>query len=849
VATNALLERRGDRTLLAITRGFADALRIGYQNRPDIFARRIVLPDLVYERVVEIDERLSAEGEVLRPLDEATARAALAAAFADGIRAVAIVLMHGYRHRDHEDRLATLAAEIGFSQISVSHVVSPLMKLIGRGDTTVVDAYLSPILRRYVDRVARDLGATRLMFMQSNGGLTDARLFQGKDSILSGPAGGVVGAVKAAALAGIERLIPFDMGGTSTDVSHYDGDYERTFLTEIGGVRMRAPMMRIHTIAAGGGSILVFDGARMRVGPRSAGADPGPACYRKGGPLTVTDANLMVGKLIPELFPSVFGRNGDQPLDRAVVVEKFAALAAEVSAASGGARSPEALADGFLAIAVENMARAIKEISVNRGYDVTEYTLVSFGGAGGQHACRVADALAMTRVFLHPHAGVLSAYGMGLADVRALRERAIEARLEAAVEAILEDALATLAAEAEGEIAAQGVAAGKRRVLRRVHLRYEGTDSALMIDFAAAPAMIAAFEAAHKQRYGFVAPDKPLIVEAVSVEAVGTMETIHDTSIEARGDAPLDPVTTTRMFAAESHHETPVFRRADLRAGDAIDGPAIIAEPTSTTVVEPGWRAEVNRFGHVLMTRVAPLPSRVAVGTSVDPVMLEIFNNLFMSIAEQMGVTLENTSHSVNMKERLDFSCAVFDGDGELIANAPHMPVHLGSMGESVQTIIASRRASMNPGDVFALNAPYNGGTHLPDVTVVTPVFDGEGREIWFYVAARGHHADIGGMTPGSMPPASRVVEEEGVLIDDLRLVAGGRFLGQSCAGCSPRGAGRRAIPTRTSPTSRPRSRPARRACASCAGWSIISRWPPSGPICATSRTTPRNRCAACSTS
>ena len=777
VATNALLERQGDRTVLLITEGFADALRIGYQNRPDIFARDIRLPSLVYERVIEADARMTAEGEELTPLDEAAVRAELEAAFGDGIRSVAIVFMHGYRYHGHEARAAEIAAQVGFTQISVSHRVSPLMKLVSRGDTTVVDAYLSPILRRYVDRVAGELDGVRLMFMQSNGGLTDARRFQGKDSILSGPAGGVVGAVKASELAGIERIIGFDMGGTSTDVSHYRGEYERAFMTEVSGVRMRAPMMRIHTIAAGGGSILSFDGARMRVGPRSAGAQPGPACYRNGGPLTVTDANLIVGKLIPALFPKVFGPTREEALDTDIVRDKFAALAAEIEAETGTSRTPEEIADGFLAIAVENMARAIKEISVHRGHDVTGYTLVCFGGAGGQHACRVADALGMTKGFIHPYAGVLSAYGMGLADVRAMRERAVEARLDDGIIAELADGLDALAAEARAEIEDQGVAADEVRILRKLHLRYDGTDSALVVDFADRAGIIKGFEEAHRQRYGFVVPDKAHIVEAIAVEAIGAMAVIDEPPIARRTSGELGPVTTTEMYSGGETHATPVYRREDLRAGDAADGPAIIVEPTSTTVVEPGWRAAVNDRGHLLLERVVPLERAAAIGTAVDPVMLEIFNNLFMSIAEQMGVTLENTSYSVNMKERLDFSCAVFDSGGGLIANAPHMPVHLGSMGESVQAVIAQRRATMKPGDVFALNAPYNGGTHLPDVTVVTPVFDDAGHDVWFYVGSRGHHADIGGKTPGSMPPDSTTIEEEGVLIDDFQLVEAGRFL------------------------------------------------------------------------
>jgi 5-oxoprolinase (ATP-hydrolysing) len=780
VATNALLERKGDRTLLVVTRGFADALRIAYQNRPHLFTRHIELPELLYERVVEADERVTAEGEVMNPLDLDGLRGPLAAALADGIRSVAIVFLHGYRHHRHEQAAADLAAELGFTQISASHRVSPLMKLVSRGDTTVVDAYLSPILRRYVDQVDAVLGGARLMFMQSNGGLTDARLFQGKDSILSGPAGGIVGAVGTSAMAGLTKLITFDMGGTSTDVAHYDGEYERAFDTKVAGVRMRAPMMQIHTVAAGGGSILHFDGSRYRVGPDSAGANPGPACYRRGGPLTVTDCNVMMGRIQPDFFPKVFGPDADQALDATVVETAFQALADEIRSATGDARSPVEVAAGFRAIAIENMANAIKEISIQRGYDVTEYTLTCFGGAGGPHACTIADTLGMTRIFLHPFAGVLSAYGMGLADLRVIRERAVEARLTDHVILELEDVLAALAEDAREEMRRQDIPESHTTVLRKAHLRYEGTDAPLVVDFGepgVCAHIVAAFEAAHRQRYGFIVEDKALIVEAVSVEVIGTTDTVDDKILAGAGRAAaLEPRATVRMFANGRWLKTPLYAREDLVPGDRLDGPAIVMEPTSTTVVEAGWRAEVTERNHMVLTRVVPLQRTAAVGTEVDPVMLEIFNNLFMSIAEQMGSTLENTSYSVNIKERLDFSCAVFDREGHLIANAPHMPVHLGSMGESVQTVIRLRRGEMAPGDVYVLNAPYNGGTHLPDITVITPVFDEVDETILFYVASRGHHADVGGITPGSMPPDSRTVEEEGVLIDNFKLVDRGHF-------------------------------------------------------------------------
>jgi len=787
VATNALLERTGDPTVLVITKGFADALRIGYQNRPKLFERHIRLPEMLYQRVIEVDERLNATGEILTAPDPDTVRVDLQAAFDDGIRSAAIVFMHGYRYPGHEKIVADLAQDVGFIQVSASHRVSPLMKLVSRGDTTVVDAYLSPILRRYVDRVAAELAdqdsgrGTRLQFMQSNGGLTDAKLFQGKDSILSGPAGGVVGMARTAAIGGFDKVIGFDMGGTSTDVSHFDGEFERAFETTVAGVRMRAPMMRIHTVAAGGGSILHFDGQRYRVGPDSAGADPGPAFYRRGGPLTVTDCNVMLGR-IQAYFPKLFGIDADQPLDEHEVRNRFAEFARDIAAAfrkykSKAPPTPEEVAEGFLKIAVENMANAIKQVSVQRGYDVTEYALNCFGGAGGQHACRVADALAMECIFIHPFAGVLSAYGMGLADIRALREKAVEAPLEEAMMAKLAEQLDGLEAEARREIADQGIAGDNTTVIRKAHLRYEGTDTALVVPFADRQAMIDAFVDIHKRRFGFSAADRGYVVETVSVEAIGASETVSDPEIQdIPGVVDLRPYDVVRMYTQSEWRDTPVYNSEALLPGDRIEGPAIIIEANATTVVEPGWRAEITALGHLVMSRATPRPKASAAGTDADPVMLEIFNNLFMSIAEQMGATLANTSYSVNIKERLDFSCAVFDRDGGLIANAPHMPVHLGSMGESIQVVIRENKATMKPGDVYALNAPYNGGTHLPDITVITPVYDAEGNELLFYVGSRGHHADIGGVTPGSMPPDSTSIEEEGVLIDNFVLAREGRL-------------------------------------------------------------------------
>lgn len=777
VATNALLERKGDRTLLLITKGFGDLLRIGYQTRPKLFALQIELPELLYERVNEVPERLDAEGGIVEPLDEVVARDALRAAKADGIDSVAIAFMHGYLNTDHEARVAAIAAEEGFGQISISHQVSPLMKLVSRGDTTVVDAYLSPILRRYVNQVSDEIGTgsgTRLMFMQSNGGLTDASLFQGKDAILSGPAGGVVGMVKTAGLAGHDRLIGFDMGGTSTDVCHYAGQYERSFETEVAGVRMRAPMMNIHTVAAGGGSILIFKDGRFQVGPESAGANPGPACYRRGGPLTVTDCNVMLGNLQPHHFPSVFGPHADQPLDVEIVRSCFEELAREISEATGEVlKSSEEIAEGFLRIAVENMANAIKKISVQRGYDVTTYTLQCFGGAGGQHACRVADALGMETVFVHPYAGVLSAFGMGLAEIRTLRERQYEQALSEIAGA--EQKLDDMAAEAANEVVGQGVDSNAVRTERRVHLRYKGSHQSLEVDFGTVDQLRSRFDAAHKARYGFSSDSRELIFEALVAEAIGGASEVADREKPLVDTIP-NPVDYVEITTGGVHHKVPLFDRETLAPGQVVGGPAIIKEPTGTNVVEPDWRATVNAFGHLILTRIRPQQRLEAIGTRADPVMLEVFNNLFMSIAEQMGATLANTAYSVNIKERYDFSCALFDPTGGLVANAPHVPVHLGSMSESIRTVIRLN-PDMKKGDVFVSNAPFNGGTHLPDVTVITPVFDDTGEVVLFYVASRGHHADIGGKTPGSAPPDSVHIDEEGVLIDNFKMIDGGQFL------------------------------------------------------------------------
>ncbi|MER8381409.1 hydantoinase B/oxoprolinase family protein [Mesorhizobium sp. M1399] len=865
VATNALLERKGDRVLLLITKGFRDALRIAYQARPDIFAKQIILPEQLYEHVIEIDERVRADGRVERLLDIASVRPAIEQAKADGIDAVAIVFMHAWKHPDHEKAVAKVCRKLGFSQVSVSHEVSPLIKLVGRGDTTVVDAYLSPILARYVQRVAAELGAApisplvgemsakpteggavpptsqsvtppsalpplpplgispttgeigqspRLMFMMSSGGLTAADMFQGKDALLSGPAGGVVGMVETAKLAGFGKVIGFDMGGTSTDVAHYDGDYERAFDTEVAGVRIRAPMMRIHTVAAGGGSILHYEAGRFRAGPDSAGANPGPAAYRRGGPLAVTDANVMLGKLQPDFFPAIFGPGQDEPLDVRTVRETFTALAAEI----GDGRSPEAVAEGFVTIAVENMANAIKKISVQRGYDVTEYLLNCFGGAGGQHACLVADALGMEAVLIHPFSGLLSAYGIGLSSVFASRQQALLKPLADDSGPAINELIATLRKAVIDELAAQGITEDAVASKPMLQIRYDGTDTALPVNFGhgSIAQAKADFELAHKAQFGFVYDDKPMIVESVGVEGTDTGSTGRDESDSVLEHKAASPSGTRKIFVDGIWRDAGIFPRETLKPGNKIAGPALIIEPNQTIVVEPGWQAEITAKDHVLMRRIEKKHRQAALGTEADPVMLEVFNNLFMSIAEQMGVTLQNTAYSVNIKERLDFSCAVFDRNGALVANAPHMPVHLGSMDRSVETIIRLNSGDIHPGDVFALNAPYNGGTHLPDITVVTPVFSlplegrvaakrpggvlsegttnasstaattpsggfaatspSRGEEILFYVASRGHHADIGGTAPGSMTPLATTVDEEGVLFDNFRIVDRGRF-------------------------------------------------------------------------
>ena len=772
VATNALLERKGERTVLFITRGLRDLLRIGYQNRPRLFDLHIELPELLYESVVEVDERVDAQGRIVEPLDIQQVGTALSQAYGEGFRSIAVALMHGYRFREHERQIGEMARSQGFTQVSLSHEASPLIKLVARGDTSVVDAYLSPILRRYVDRVGDALGTDRgscrsVMFMQSNGGLTDATRFQGRDAILSGPAGGVVGMVRTARDAGFEKLIGFDMGGTSTDVCHHAGEYERSFESEVAGVWMRAPMMSIHTVAAGGGSILSFRQGRLQVGPDSAGANPGPASYRRGGPLAVTDCNVVLGKIQPDHFPAVFGPYGNEPLDVDAARAAFENMAEDIARETGDPRmSVEALAEGFLRIAVENMANAIKKISVQRGHDVTQYTMNCFGGAGGQHACQVADVLGMESIFIHPFAGVLSAFGMGLADIRVIREHQFSASISSTESA--RQVLQEIGNEARNEVLGQGVGEDRLEVVCTAHVRTPGSHHAIPVPFGEEAAMRAEFDRAHRQRFGFVPEHDDLIVDLLTAEAIGS--TGENVTLTPH-DGPRARDQTARMFSEAEWQDVALVPREQVKAHDKVAGPAIIVEPTGTNVVEPGWQAEGLSGGGLVLRHIEPLRRREAIGTGADPVMLEVFNNLFMSVADQMGATLANTASSVNIKERLDFSCAIFAANGDLVANAPHVPVHLGSMSESVRTILRQNEGRIRPDDVFMMNNPYDGGTHLPDVTVITPVFDKAGEDIIFIAASRGHHADIGGKTPGSAPPDSRHIDEEGVLIDNFLLV------------------------------------------------------------------------------
>ena len=761
IATNALLERKGEPVLLAITRGFGDALVIGTQDRPDIFARRIERPAPLHARVLEIEERVSHEGEILCPIDLDAARTGLQQAFDAGLRSVAIVLIHGYRHPAHEAALAGLARAIGFTQVSASHEVGALIKLVGRGDTSVVDAYLSPVLRRYVEGLEAALGGTQApLFMQSNGGLAPGRRFRGKDAILSGPAGGIVGMAETAKRAGFDRVIGFDMGGTSTDVSLFAGRYERDNETIVAGVRIRAPMLRIHTVAAGGGSICRFDGGRLAVGPASAGAVPGPACYRRGGPLTVTDCNVALGKIQPDFFPAVFGPNGDAPLDREAALSRLSGVAAEAG------MSPEATAEGLIAIAVANMANAIKSVSIARGHDVTRFALACFGGAGGQHACLVADALGIATVMVHPLAGVLSAYGIGIAEQREVREQTVDLALD---DPRLGDLADALAEQARGALSAAD------RVEITAHLRTQGSDSTIEVPLGSPEAMRSAFADTYARRFGY-APGGALTVDMLRAEAIAGNAAPASLPPPLGSEKP--PATMVTLFAAGESRQVPVHDRATLAAGAVVAGPALIVDPVSTTMVEPEWRATIDRDGCLILTR-AVARSAESLGTAVDPVRLEIFAGLFMAIAEEMGAALRHSASSVNIRERLDFSCAVFDGTGSLIANAPHIPVHLGSMGESVRTILTRRSGDgrgIRSGDVYALNAPYDGGTHLPDITVIQPVFVDGGQVPAFFVAARGHHADVGGISPGSMPPDSRSIEDEGIIFDNVLLVEDGRL-------------------------------------------------------------------------
>jgi len=768
VATNALLERQGAPTVLVVTEGFADAVRIGYQNRPDIFSLNIVKPAPLYRRVIEAKERLNFCGDVLEPLDEQAIRDDLKRCLNDGLTSVAICLMHGYRFTGHEDRIAKIARDIGFSQVSISHDVESLIKFVSRAETTLADAYLTPVLNDYITGLQNELidvaTPDRLLFMQSNGGLTLATHFRGKNSVLSGPAAGVVGMVETASKAGFRRLIGFDMGGTSTDVSAWSGDYERSNDSEVAGVRLRAPMMKIHTIAAGGGSILRFEDDRFQVGPESAGADPGPACYRRGGPLTVTDANVLLGRIPATHFPRVFGPDADQVLDTGIVQQKFAELTKHIPKLTC-----ERVAEGFLTVAVESMANAIRKITIERGEDVRDFVLCCFGGAGGQHACKVADVLDIERVWLHPMAGVLSAYGMGLSNIRVEKQQTVDIEFSAENLTRLQAEINSLTTQCDNALAGQNVPVENRDHSATVGLRIRGSDTILDVAHASAHEMLESFSAVYRDRFGAEADAGQLLIATLRVEGTGVERVFSDPDISC--SPATSSVGSEKMWVGDEWIEVPVYLRDRLNAGDTISGPSIVTETNGTTIIDADWQGSVNAKGHLLLERIGAATSvKIDDEQTPDPVRLEVFNRLFMHIAEQMGTVLQNTALSVNIRERLDFSCALFDAQGRLVSNAPHMPVHLGSMGESVRSVINDKGNLLRPGDVVMLNSPYNGGTHLPDITVVTPWFAASERPL-FFLASRAHHADIGGITPGSMPSESRHIDEEGVLIDNFWLV------------------------------------------------------------------------------
>lgn len=769
--TNALLTRSGADVGLVITKGFADVLRIGSQSRPRLFDLNIRKPTSFVSKVIEVHERLDAAGEVLQPLDEADLHHKLLALYETGIRSLAICFLHSYRQPVHEQRAAGIAAEIGFTNISVSHAVAPLIKIVSRGDTSVVDAYLNPILQAYVQRIQWALGeGSQLRLLTSAGGLVAAESFSGKDSILSGPAGGVVGFASAAQAVGMQKAIGFDMGGTSTDVSRFDGTYERQFETEKAGVRIVAPMMAIETVAAGGGSICAFDGVKLVVGPGSAGADPGPACYGRGGPLTVTDINFALGKLIAARLPF--------PLDAAAVESRLQEIADQVEAATGIRRAPRDLAEGFLQIANANIAEAIRTISVAKGYDPRTYLLVPFGGAAGQHACAVADLLGGTQLLFHPSAGILSAVGIGSANTTRFTTQPFYQPLDEVISE-LSNTLTTLGQQAREEVEREG---HFERIESRpqFELRYRGLESSLTIDALPLDDVLSRYHAEHRRRYGYDRTHQTVEIVAARVEAVGYSSHDSQNSHRVETYVPL-PTTSVEIFFQGKSYTTPVFDRDQLRPGAKLVGPALIAESLATTVIDPNWQAEMLSGGELLAEHIqSPLPtesqtpSRVITTDQPDPVLLEIINNQFAAIAEQMGVALQNTSVSVNVKERLDFSCALFTADGDLIANAPHIPVHLGAMSETVKATI-SRHPVMQDGDVFVTNDPYRGGSHLPDVTVITPMFaTADDTKPSFFAASRAHHAEIGGIAAGSMPSGSTNLAEEGVLVDNFRVVAAG---------------------------------------------------------------------------
>ena len=772
VATNAILEKKGAPTCLAITEGFGDLLAIGNQARPDLFTLAIKKPLQIYDAVIEVKERINYQGKIIIPFNETSTKNQLELIRDKNISSLAIVLMHAWKNKEHELRIAEIARSIGFNHVAISHEIMPIIKILGRGQTTLIDAYLSPILLDYISALKKETGGIPLEFMQSSGGLTNAESFRGKDAVMSGPSGGVIATAKISTLNGMTEAIGFDMGGTSTDVSRFAGDYEKVEEATLGGISFQTPSLKINTVAAGGGSILWFDGEKMRVGPESAGANPGPICYGLEGQLALTDANLFLRRILPKYFPKTFGPHNDQFLNEQKTHDRFHEITEEINTSLGTSMSEEEVALGFIRIANETMAAAIKEISVNKGFDIRTHVLVSFGGAAAQHACGIAKILNIKKILIHPMTGLFSAYGIAISDQTSY---AIHTVLNPFIEKNIgdfESQLKRMGTKLENKLKKRGFNKSKIQTKKFLDLRYSNTDKYLTIPFTSFKLMENDFRKLHRKFFGFFGEGNIEVVN-LRMEVIGRDDHYKEKEKASNFQKPVIPTSAINVRFEEKSIDCPIYNLSDLIPGSLISGPGIIIDEFSTIIIEPEFQAEINSYGHVIITQTSN--KQLYVGTKKDPVMLEVFNNLFMNIAEQMGHTLTRTAHSVNIKERLDFSCAIFDPMANLVANAPHMPVHLGAMGESVKTIIDENNQRMKPGDVFLMNNPHRGGSHLPDLTVISPVFS-NGQAPIFFVASRGHHSDIGGITPGSMPPFGTSIQDEGVIINNFKLVSEGKF-------------------------------------------------------------------------